>query len=321
MDSERDRYSGRQRESDAEEAAAWFAQWQAGTVDTEAFERWRGNPAHALAFARVTAAWETVSENGEEPDAQPGLTRRGWMRGAAGGAVLVVAGSAVLATRAYAWESASTGVGETRKLRLSDGSMIALNTDTAISWRFSASKRELWLERGEVAIDLQAGPVAKLLTSDTSATLSAGRFNARLRMHALELMVLRGRAAATVAVAANGPANAIPGVAPEIQAQAYQRITFADTGTVVHAVSNDAVEAALAWQSGDVVFLDTPLADAIAEYNRYLLRKIVIDDASVGAIRVGGRFVSSDPADFLRAVSTSLGVKVRTTATGYHLGR
>src|SRR5687768_16702911 len=119
MDAEPDRSSGRQREKTAEEAAAWFAQWQTGTVDTEAFERWRADAAHALAFARVTSAWEAVAENDEAADDQTGVTRRGWLRTGIVGAVVISAGSGLFASRAYGWESASTEVGETRKLRLS----------------------------------------------------------------------------------------------------------------------------------------------------------------------------------------------------------
>jgi transmembrane sensor len=317
MNSDGDRHSDRQRAKDTEDAAVWFARWQAGTVDREAFERWRADPANTLAFARVTAAWEAVSEPGEDMAVRAGLTRRGWLRGGVAGAILAAAGSGLIATRAYAWDSASTGVGETRKLRLSDGSMVALNTDTLISWRFSSTLRELRLERGEVAIELQAGPKATLRTDTSSVTLMAGRFNARLRQHRLELMVLRGRAIATNVAPAAGASPATK----QVEVQAYQRLDLGEAGPVIQPVSSDAAEAALAWQSGDIVFLDTPLADAVAEYNRYLLRKIVIDDASVGAIRVGGRFISSDPADFLKAVSTSLGVQVRTTATDYRLSR
>lgn len=310
MDAERHRNSGQRREKDAEEAAGWFARWQAGTVDEDAFERWRADPANALAFARVTSAWEAVAGSGDVADGQSGVTRRGWLRAGIAGAVLVSAGTGVFASRAYAWERASTQVGETRKLRLSDGSMIALNTDTSISWRFSTKRRELWLERGEVAIELRSGPEAQLSTNASRALLDSGRFNARLRADALDLMVLRGRAAT---------ANSGSAKSSQLEANPFQRIAFSGAGAALRPVSRDTAEAALAWQSGDVVFLDTPLSEAVAEYNRYLLRKIVIEDAAIGAIRVGGRFVSSDPTDFLKAISSSLGVKTRTTATGYHL--
>lgn len=302
--------SSQQRDAVAKDAARWFASWQAGTIDEQAFERWRdSDPAHALAYARVLATWAALGKAEDMGEATPVLTRRRVVGGGVAGAALVAAGTGLFASRAYAWERASTGVGETRKLRLPDGSMAALNTDTKFQWRFSADRRELWLERGEVALELQPGANARLGTEHASAALTGGRFNARLQRDALDLIVLRGGASSESAGGEAAPARA----------NAYQRLTFGGGAPVVAPISGTVVEAALAWQSGDIVFVDTPLSEAAAEYNRYLLRKIVIEDDAVGEIRVGGRFVSSDPTDFLQAISTSLGVRVRSTDTGYHL--
>jgi transmembrane sensor len=306
-DEERGGAATSQRDAQLKDAADWFAQWQSGAVDPVAFARWRdADPAHALAFARVTALWErTESAPDQQTEAEaPRMRRRRLIQGSAAAAVMAAGGSFFFASQAYAWSRASTGVGETRKLRLPDNSMVALNTDSAIAWRFSGTRRELRLERGEVALDLRPGAEASLHGAKLQAELSEGRFNARLRERGLELLVLRGRAEMNGATV-----------------RAYHRLLSGGRDPRVEATSRDAVDAALAWQSGEIVFLDTPLAQAAAEYNRYLLRKIVIDDPSVGAIRVGGRFLSSDPADFLRAVSASLHVRVRATSAYYHLGR
>ncbi len=299
-----DRFSARRRDADTRDAATWHARWQAGTVDEEAFARWRdADPAHALAFARVTAAWEAADGSGAIAEPEDQFTRRRMMRGAALGAVLVAGGSGFLATRAYAWDSASTRIGERRRVALPDGSSAMLNTDSELSWRFSSSRRELWLKRGEVAIELGAGPSASLASEGHAAELQPGRFNARLKDAALDLTVLRG--------AASGAAGT--------RAGAYQQLSLAGAAASVQPVARDAVENVLAWQSGDIVFVDTPLAEAVSEYNRYLTRKIVIDDPAVGSIRIGGRFLSSNPADFLTAVSAGLGVRVQRTDAATHL--
>jgi transmembrane sensor len=307
MDDRRAPLSGRQRDKDTREAAEWFSRWQSGTVDEAAFARWRDvDPARALAFARVAAAWEAASPAGEVAQA-PLVGRRMVVRGGMAGAFLLAAGTGLVATRAYAWDRASTGIGETRKLRLPDNSMAALNTDTSLSWRFSRSGRELWLERGEVALDLQPGSAAQLGTENGDALLEAGRFNVRLKDAALELTALRGQA--RIARAAARP----------LEVDAYHRLVSTQQGPRVVPMSPHAVEATLAWQSGDIVFLDTPLAEAAAEYNRYLQHRIVIEDPALETVRVGGRFITSDPTDFLQAVSTSLGIRVHTTATAHHL--
>jgi transmembrane sensor len=299
-------FSASQRDADMRDAAAWFAALQAGSADEATFEQWREQPAHALAFARVAAAWEGATEQTSALELPAHITRRRLVRGGMAGAVLVAAGSGLLATRAYAWDSASTEIGETRRRRLPDGSMVMLNTNTRLQWRFSGKRRELWLDHGEVALDLQPGPAAQFATRDSAATLDPGRFNARLHGAALELIVLRGSAHSEQKGARAG---------------AYQQLSFATARPMAAPVSREAVESVLAWQSGEVVFVDTPLADAVTEYNRYLPRQIVIDDPELAAVRIGGRFTSSDPADFLRAVSMGLGVRVRTASDAVHLGK
>lgn len=46
----------------------------------------------------------------------------------------------------------STGVGEQRSLSLDDGTVVVLNTDTAIDIRFDAERRDIVLRRGEILV-------------------------------------------------------------------------------------------------------------------------------------------------------------------------
>jgi transmembrane sensor len=48
-----------------------------------------------------------------------------------------------------------------------------------------------------------------------------------------------------------------------------------------------------------MIFHDTPLADAIAEFNRHRLHKLVIADPSIAAIRIGGKFRCANVDAFL----------------------
>ena len=66
--------------------------------------------------------------------------------------------------------------------------------------------------------------------------------------------------------------------------------------------------AVAAWQKGQLQFNGESLADAVAEYNRYLARPIEITDTSIRTIRLGGRFSTTDPAEFCRALDQIYGV-------------
>lgn len=286
----------------AAQAALWLARHQLGTLEDEAFQHWRqADPRHALAFARALAAWEAA---GRLPTAREPVTmpRRSFIRTAAMVGAVALAGAGGFASRAYAWSTASTALGESRKIALPDGSMAALNTFSRLSWRFSASERTLWVEQGEIALDLVPGPAASLHGEDRLAQLSAGRFNARLRGDTLDLMVLRGNAQAQT-----------------VDAQTGHSLLLSRHDAVVRPVSTLQMSTAIAWQQGEILFQDATLGTAVEEYNRYLARKIVIVDADLAAIPVGGRFTSSDPSAFLRAVSMGLGVRVSTSDGGYFL--
>lgn len=58
-----------------------------------------------------------------------------------------------------------------------------------------------------------------------------------------------------------------------------------------------------AWQRGQVVLDSTPLADAVAEMNRYSTVRLVIEEPGAAAMRISGVFRAGDSADFARAVA------------------
>jgi transmembrane sensor len=63
------------------------------------------------------------------------------------------------------------------------------------------------------------------------------------------------------------------------------------------------VEQQLSWRNGYLMFDKTPLAEAVAEFNRYNDRQIVIEDPHVAAIAVGGNFRATNVDAFVRLIS------------------
>jgi transmembrane sensor len=57
--------------------------------------------------------------------------------------------------------------------------------------------------------------------------------------------------------------------------------------------------ALLSWRDGFVEFRDTTLSDAVAEFNRYRVRKILIADPSIASVRISGKFRSGNAEAFL----------------------
>lgn len=307
---------GSDPEIHAAEAAEWVARHDLGTADMTAFEEWRArSPAHALAFARAYANWERVSPGiGLEAERSAPLphSRRAMMRAALAGGIIAITGGGLMASRAYAWDRIETGIGETRKLRLADGSLLALNTDSSVAWRVSGGKRRIRLERGEMALEVSPrGAPLVLEGGDLRVSLSDGLFNARLKPGALDVMILRGEAHSAGRDGGEGASHATAG--------AYRMLSLSAAGPRVLPASELQVAATLAWQSGEILFQDEALSTAVEEYNRYLDRKIVIGDAELGAIRVGGRFTSTDPTVFFEALDATLDIETRPSEDGYIL--
>ena len=70
------------------------------------------------------------------------------------------------------------------------------------------------------------------------------------------------------------------------------------------------MEQLLSWRTGYIVFRDTPLADAVADFNRYNVHKIIIQDPAIAAIHIGGNFRSNDADAFLWLLQSGFPIKV-----------
>jgi len=70
------------------------------------------------------------------------------------------------------------------------------------------------------------------------------------------------------------------------------------------------MDAAIAWRRGEIVFEDTPLAEAIAEMNRYSPVVLAMDVPQGFAYPVSGVFRSGDSEAFAKAVADIYGLEL-----------
>ena len=302
-----------------ETASLWFARLDSGSADIDAFEAWRdADPRHQAAFARVAgvgfqldrlrkfhAPAETTKSN-----AKP--SRRALITGAAAGigAVSVVAATLSMALSRV---SAATKVGESRSVLLPDGGQIALNTDSKAAWKFNDHKREIWLERGEIALTVPHDSRPCLLFGGENVVqIASGKVNARLRGKALDLTVVEG------ICSLSNPSNSSPGSSPtaRLPLKAGQAALIQPKQIHVRSVDEGDMHFVTSWRDGELIFNGQTLGAAIAEYNRYLPNKITILDASLENIRLGGRFKTRDPAEFLASLNAGFGIHVARDESG-----
>lgn len=306
------------------EAADWLAALECGTADRQAFEQWRaGDPAHALAFVRLSQIWQDLDglrESGlSGPPAAPteeraptGVDRRrSLMLGFAG---LVAVGLGGLGwTAAAAAHDAETGVGERQRIVVAEGIALELNTDSHVKWRHRDGAYDIDLLRGEVSVERQPGSApCRLHCGQSDVELAAGgRMNARLGPGGVDLAILEG--GATVRNPASPAALRLPAM--------RKASVGGGVKPAVLAISQLEAGAVSAWQQGQVQFNGETLERAVAEYNRYLSRPLEISDPSIRGLRLGGRFSATDPDDFCRALADIYGVSARFDSDRIRLAR
>src|SRR5690606_25353968 len=87
------------------------------------------------------------------------------------------------------------------------------------------------------------------------------------------------------------------------------------TGGAIRTTRVD-VAAATSWAEGRVVFRDTPLSEAVAEVNRYLTDKIVLDAPALEGETVNGVFKTGDREAFVSAAAEALDLRASREADG-----
>ncbi len=74
------------------------------------------------------------------------------------------------------------------------------------------------------------------------------------------------------------------------------------------------VERLLRWRDGVLAFRDVKLREAVAEFNRYNRRRIVIEDAAVGELPIGGHFRFDNVETFVRLIERGFPVRAEFLA-------
>lgn len=282
-------------------AARWYVQLQdesnAGTQ--EALAQWlKVSPLHRQAWQEVTT---TMAPLGELPAqlAAPLLrgaaqSRRQLLRRLA--AVAVVAPTPWLAWRQLPWQTWSsdhrTAIGERRQLTLSDGSLLALATDSAADVRFSATRRAVHLHRGEILIETAPDPqpISRpfvVVTTHGSVTALGTRFEVGLTSSSTQVTVLAARVRAAP----------IGGATP-VEVEAGQRLIFDSDGCDSPLPADPS---AGSWVGGSLIVVDMPLGQLADELARYRVGMLSCEP-DIAGLRVSGAFPLDDTDRALRVL-------------------
>jgi transmembrane sensor len=151
-------------------------------------------------------------------------------------------------------ESYTTARGQERSLRLADGSLLRLDTDTAVTVRLSPKERLVELERGQIALDVQHEERRPLRVhaGTTDAVATGTQFDVYRALEFTQVTVVAGRVAVSLDDARRDPR--VLGVS----AGQSLRVT---QGLLPAGPSKADTRAALAWLERKIVFEQRPLAE------------------------------------------------------------
>lgn len=308
-----------EREAIEATAAAWLTEADAGLAPERAaeFARWRAADArHEAAVARLERAWGALQELRDfRPEAQrhPDFDLLGGTARSRRSRRMAWAGLALAASLALVagWLAGTRELppGEQRhattldgyqRLSLPDGSIVELNSATEIGVQFQPTERRVQLRRGEAHFTVAKNPQRPFTVEvDGVAVRAVGTaFNVRRGAGDVEVLVTEG----TVEVARPTAVTEAPATLTANHRAVVQIAASAGQTRIVE-LGPESVREALAWQGPRLHFSDTPLREAIAQFNRRNAVQLELADAELGALPIAGSFRAENLDAFVRLLT------------------
>lgn len=307
------------------EAEIWWGRMHGDEARAyrSAFEAWRAaDPLHQAAYAKLDATWDVAAGLGETdmgrnrtleamPRAMPWVT--GPRLAIAASLALIIAVAIGLASAGgdnpVIAVAQATTIGQIKQVRLTDGSIVTLDTNSRLLVQFDEKERRLTLQQGRARFDVQPDPKrhfrvtagGKIVTTDNAS------FDVQLQSKGLAVSTLRGSVEIKAAIAPI--ATAATADVPE-----GQTVRVVADGGAAPAVASD--QGSDQWVNGMLVYHGTPLAAVLAETNRYTSHPITLADSSLGNLKVTGVFRPLPVDNLAASLAAALDLKVRKAPGG-----
>ena len=243
-----------------------------------------------------------------------------WPIAAAIACVFVLAGSIASRSQLEQWLAPEyvTAVGEQRSITLEDGSIVELNSRSRLRAHFKADLRAIELLDGEAIFRVSKDPQRpfRVRTGATDIVAVGTAFNVKASDSRTVVTVLEGRVRVNQRDAAARSAAATAKAVSEFELAVGDQLIVSKAQPAIRVSLRD-TEKVTSWTERRLIFEDTPLSAAVAEFARYSPRAIRIDDAAVAERKINGVFDATDPAslaEFLRGDET---LDVRNDSEGW----
>ncbi|HWA08067.1 MAG TPA: FecR domain-containing protein [Opitutaceae bacterium] len=309
-----------------EQAALWAARLEGSSLapaDRAALDAWLAeDPAHRdllAQYRRFSSELEDrllllAAAGGVALPAAP-AARHGWQFGWILGPALAAAALAVgvvwWARPAHQSASFATAAAQRREIALVDGTRVELDAGTRLDVEIGGAERHVRLSVGEAFFTVSKDPNRPFIveTPAGSVRVTGTVFSVHTEPSVgLDVTVVEG----SVLVRPG-----IPGApaAEPVSLHANDAVSIGPDGAVVkRTLSNDALDEALLWRKGKVVFHTVPLRTALARIAHYAGREIHVSDDAAN-LPVGGLY-GLDPDEFFKAFEALQPIRVTSTPGG-----
>ncbi|WP_249729027.1 FecR domain-containing protein [Acidovorax sp. CCYZU-2555] len=307
--------------------------WGAG--DETAFQAWLAADArHAQAYAQWAAHSQAIADLPADALAQlrrnlqrdkaaaAPAPRRRFLRPALGIAagLAIACGSGLLAWNHHQAQPVfaqafSAPRGQQTEVSLPDGSRLRLDSTTRLAVTYYRQRREVQLLDGQAVFSVQ-GDAARpfhVLAGPVGVTVVGTRFAVRHTPglpgnEGVRVSVEEGKV--RVVRRDGTPGEALRDLPGAVYLRAGEQVAANAQGrlTPVAAVPGEGIAL---WRDSRISFVDTPLAQALAELERYGSTGLTVRDPAVAALRLSGTFDPTDAQTFRLALPSALPVRLK----------
>lgn len=196
-----------------------------------------------------------------------------------------------------------TRIGEQTSVQLADGSIVHLNTDTAIDVKLSGNERRIELLGGEAEFEVahDSGRPFRVIAGQTATEALGTRFVVRYDGTNGSVTLMQGKVRASQISAQDAGTESAT-------LKAGQQIAF--TAFDLGAVQPADLDTAEAWRRGRLLMNFVPLKQVIAEINRYRRGQIRLLDDKLGEREVNIAIDIRHIDAWLEALQTTLPIKM-----------
>jgi len=290
----------------AETAARWHARAMLGALspaDEQRLDAWLAeNVRHRLAYADVAAAGYALEQSAPSI-AIPRRVARHWPVWSSAALAPLLLLVAVIWTP-HAWQdwrsNVHTTAGALRVEHLPDGSILQLDTDTAVVLPFAPDRRDVELLRGDLAVEVAKDPAHpfRVHCAGVEAQAIGTRFVVARHAGEIEVGVTEG----IVAVRADDHSE------PAL-VHAGERVLVDERSRALRRATLPA--ASYAWTRGVLSFDREPLQQVVAEIARYLPEHVVFRASTHANVPVTATFPIDKPDAALLALAKTHGLTLR----------